>query len=424
MEEEIWKDVVGYEGLYQISSNGRVKRLARVCIDDLGRHMPYKEKILTNRIGKNTGYPCVNLSKNNIVKTWNIHTLIADAFIPNPNNLPCINHKDENRANSVLSNLERCTYGYNMMYGTAPEKRRESLKKYYQRIGKQSRGIQYGTNLSVNQYTLDGSLVEHFDGGCPEVEKKLGFKKSTIGECCRHRISQAYGYVWRYEGDDTPYEKPKYNTGKDFSNCKPKSHQKYVIKIDDEGNEVERYKSVSEAGRKNGFDRHSFSRSKNVNGVVEIKEMHFVVEQKENEYIPKGRKGPRPDLRGKGAKLIYQYTREGKFVAEYPSIKDAALHMGDIKYASDITNCCNKKLKTARGYIWRHKGDDAPEAFVNEAIRKIEQYTFEGILVNTFPSIREAINALGKGTPNCIVNNLAGRTHSAYGFVWKYANTK
>ena len=421
MEEEIWKDVVGYEGLYQISSNGRVKRLARVSIDSLGRHVPYQEKILINYISKKTGYPCVNLSKNNKIKTWNIHTLIADAFIPNPDNLPCINHKDENRTNSVLSNLERCTYGYNMMYGTAPKRRRESLKQYYQRIGKQPRGIQYGTNLSVNQYTLDGKLIEHFKGGCPEVEEKLGFKKSCIGSCCRHTSSQAYGYVWRYEGDKTPYEKPKYNTGKDFSNCKPKSHQKFVIKIDNDGNEIERYKSISEAGQKNGFDRHLFSRTKKIDGVVEIKGMRFLIEQKENEYIPKGHKGLRPDLIGKGAKPICQYTKDGEFIAEHPSIKSAAESLGIPQCASEITNCCRGYLKTARGFVWAYSGTQ-PVIFKNDAIRAIIQYTTSGEYVAEYPSIRDAIKAIGHGTPNCIGNNLAGRSHSAYGYVWKYKN--
>ena len=96
MDKEFWKDIVGYEGHYQISNLGRVKRLQRVCIDSLGRRMSYKEKILKVKICKQTGYPYVCLSKDNKREAKDIHTLIADAFIPNPNNLPCVNHIDEN----------------------------------------------------------------------------------------------------------------------------------------------------------------------------------------------------------------------------------------------------------------------------------------------------------------------------------------
>ena len=188
-------------------------------------------------------------------------------------------------------------------------------------------------------------------------------------------------------------------------------------------NEIERYKSVSAAGVANDIDRHLFSRTTPLDGVITINGMRFIVEKKENEYIPVGHKGARPDLKGKFAKPVCQYSKDGEFVAEFESIKEAASFIGNEKYASEISNCCNNKLKTARGYIWRHKGDKAPEPFKNEALRSIEQYTFDGELVSTYPSIVDAIKALGKGIPNCIGNNLAGRSHSAYGFVWKYSNT-
>lgn len=419
MENEIWKSVVGYEGLYEISSLGRVKRLARVAVDALGRKRPYKDKILVNRIGKQTGYPCVNLSKNGKVATLNIHKLIADAFIPNPDNLPCINHIDENRANSVLSNLERCTYKYNMMYGSAPQKRRASLKRFYETHDVKPKGILYGKSLVVCQFSLNGELIAKFIGGASEVEDKLGFSRATIGECCRHKTHSSHGYVWRYEGDTFSFNR-NYNKGKDFSNCKPKSHQKYVILLDDSGNELRRYKSVSEAGRENGFDRHMLSRTPAIGGIVTVNGLRFIVEKKENEYIPKGHKGPRPDLKGKCAKPVCQYTKDGEFVQEFPSATDAADYFGK-KLCSDITNCCKKKLKTAYGFIWRYKGEPTPKPFSSDVLKRIEQYDFSGNLVATHQSIRDAIKSIGYGTPTCIGNNLSGRSHSAYGYIWKYA---
>lgn len=397
MREEIWKDIVGYEGLYQISSKGRVKRLARVGIDSMGRNIPYKEKILVNYISKRTGYPCVNLSKNRKTSTLNIHKLIADAFIPNPNNLPCINHIDENRTNSTLENLERCSYSYNNSYGNANAKRKTTLRA----------GLE-GKHKTIYQYTTTGDIVNVYNCGVNQLEEKLGYE---IQDCLTGKSKTANGFVFSYS-DIFYYEENK-----------PKSHQKYVIKIDKDGKEIERYKSVSIAGEANGFDRHLFSRTAPIDGIITIKGMRFIVEKKENEYIPVGRKGPRPDLKGKGAKAVCQYTKKGEFVAEYTSLKDAAIGIGNAKCAPEISNCCRGKLKTVKGYVWRYKNDDAPQPLENEKVRSISQYTFNGEFVRTYPSISDAIAALGKGTPTCISNNLTGRSHSAYGYVWKYLNT-
>jgi len=395
MENEIWKPVVGYEGLYEISSLGRVKRLSRISTDSKGRKRLYEERILKNRISKQTGYPDINLSKNGVVKTICVHKLIADAFIPNPYGLPCVNHIDEDRSNSVLSNLERCDYSYNNSYGSANAKRKATLRKNLE-----------GKHKTIFQFNMDGSLVCAHQCGVKQLEESIGY---DIGDCLNGKSKTAHGYVFSY------------NSIFKYEEDKPKSHQKYVILLDDNNNEVKRYKSVSEAGRENGFDRHMLSRIPKIDGVVTVNGLRFIVEQKENEYIPKGRKGPRPDLKGKGAKPVCQYTKDGEFVKEFPSATDAAISFGK-KLCSDITNCCKGNLKTAYGFIWRYKGETAPEPFKTDATRKINQFTFDGEYVATHNSIKDAIRTLGKGVTTCIGNNLAGRTHSAYGYVWKYAN--
>lgn len=395
MKNEVWKSVVGYEGLYEISSLGRVKRLARVIVDSLGRTIPYKEKILVNSISKQTGYPYVNLSKDGNVKTQNIHRLIAEAFIPNPNNLPCVNHIDENRANSVLSNLEWCDYSYNNSYGSANKKRKDTLRK----------GL-VGKHKTIYQFSIKGSLISVYDCGVKQLEEQLGY---DIGDCLNGKSKTAHGFVFSY------------NCIFKYEEDSPASHQKYVILIDENGKELKRYKSVSVAAKENGFDRHLFSKTPVVDGIVTIRGLRFIVEQKENEYIPKGHKGPRPDLKGKCAKPVCQYTKSGDFVCEYPSIIDAKDAIGKPKGGPDISNCCNGKLKTAYGFIWRYKGEPAPAPFKNDVIRRIEQYSFDGELIATHESITDAIKSIGYGRPTCIGNNLAGRSHSAYGYVWKYA---
>ncbi len=117
--KEIWKDIPNYENLYQISNLGRVRSL----------HNRYKNKQYLKPCANSKGYLLVSLCKNHIQKAFNIHRLVAEAFIPNPNNYPCINHIDENKENNIFTNLEWCTYQYNNTYGHRIEKSVKSFHK-------------------------------------------------------------------------------------------------------------------------------------------------------------------------------------------------------------------------------------------------------------------------------------------------------
>lgn len=101
---EVWKDIEGYEGLYQVSNMGRVKSLIK--------------GIILKQWTDKDGYRQVGLLK----KTFKVHRLVAKAFIENPDDLPLVNHKDENKANNNITNLEWCTNEYNLSYGTARKK--------------------------------------------------------------------------------------------------------------------------------------------------------------------------------------------------------------------------------------------------------------------------------------------------------------
>ena len=113
---EVWRDVVGYEGLYQVSNLGRVRSVDRVTFstgtmrEDANYH--FKGKLLKqgNRNASISPYKQVVLYKDRKHKTYGVHRLVAEAFIPNPNNLPQVNHKDENKGNDEKENLEWCTY--------------------------------------------------------------------------------------------------------------------------------------------------------------------------------------------------------------------------------------------------------------------------------------------------------------------------
>ena len=113
---EFWKDIKGYEGIYQVSNLGKIKSLYR--IDNSG-HKVYEKVLKTKKRGL---YVAVDLHKEGGVKTFSIHRLVADAFISNPNNLPVVNHIDEDKDNNKAENLEWCTVLYNNTYGTRMNK--------------------------------------------------------------------------------------------------------------------------------------------------------------------------------------------------------------------------------------------------------------------------------------------------------------
>ena len=133
---EIWKDIDSYKGLYQISSFGRIKALEKKA-GFLTKH----ERILIPFV-KSNGYACIDLRRKGIRRKYHIHRLVAEAFIPNPNNYPCINHIDYNKLNNKVENLEWCTYSHNNTYSNC------------QNIGGLSRRI------PVSQFDKNGKFIK------------------------------------------------------------------------------------------------------------------------------------------------------------------------------------------------------------------------------------------------------------------------
>ena len=180
---EIWKTIDGTNGKYSVSNLGNVRRnehYTKVTTNNATAF--YKERLLKGYKNKE-GYITYSLqvsNKNIMVK--NGHRLVAEAFIPNPDNLPCINHKDEDRSNNCVDNLEWCTVDYNNQYGT----RNEKLKKI--------------SGIRVAQYTLDGKLVKIWNS-LSEASKSFGCKTTvTIGRVCKGVCGRKTykGYIWRY----------------------------------------------------------------------------------------------------------------------------------------------------------------------------------------------------------------------------------
>lgn len=180
--EEIWKEIVGYEGRYEVSSFGRIRSIGRYIDRKDGSRIYLKSKILKQQIkygaGKLVRYQ-VNLYngiKNNMLL---VSRIVAMAFIPNPDNLPQVNHIDENPSNNHVENLEWCTGYYNMTYGTRIERTIKSMQK------------------KVNVYDLNNNFITSFES-MKEAAAKLNCDNSSITKVCKGKVSQHKGYIFKY----------------------------------------------------------------------------------------------------------------------------------------------------------------------------------------------------------------------------------
>lgn len=238
-------DIHGYEGLYKVNTRGDVLSVR-------------SGKLL--KAGKNKqGYMNVVLSKNGESKVHKVHRLVARTFIPNPNNYPFINHKDEDKANNCAENLEWCTAKYNLNYGTAIKRRSEAIK-----------ASPIKQRKAVVQLSLSGKFIKEYRS-TKEASEETGIDRRQISCAINHIGKQAQGYLWVL--------KDNYNIDIDYG---------------------EIYKKES---------------------------MH-----------------PKP-------KRIAQYTKDGIFIKEWDSLKEAHLNLG-INYSS-LTNCLHGRYSHAGGFVWK-----------------------------------------------------------------------
>lgn len=199
---EIWKPVVGYEGLYEVSSYGRVRSLDRATSyisrtqegKEYATTHTYKGKLREQHDSQN-GYKAITLRVDGKNRTCRVHRLVAEAFIPNPNNYPVVNHKDEDKTNNMIwvnedgsidynkSNLEWCTQKYNINYGTTIIRRKSTRN--------QNKSHNY--QREVGQYTLNGVLIKKYPSA-----SDTGYCRECIRDCCNGKQKTAYGYKWKY----------------------------------------------------------------------------------------------------------------------------------------------------------------------------------------------------------------------------------
>ena len=167
MTEEVWKPISGYEGLYEVSSFGRIRSVVH-------------RLLLTPDEAR--GYLRVTLFKNGVRNRQPVHRLVAKAFLPNPRNKPAINHIDEDKSNNRVSNLEWCTPKENCNHGNRNKK------------------ISRGVSKPVKQLSKTGELLAIWKS-MTIASEVLGVSLSEISVCTREHHKSAGGYKWRYANE-------------------------------------------------------------------------------------------------------------------------------------------------------------------------------------------------------------------------------
>lgn len=181
-----WRDIKNYEGYYKVNNIGEIASVDRV--DCRGQH---RKGIIKKQVIHHSGYAMTQLCKDRKDKNVYIHRLVAEAFLPNPDNLPCVNHKDECKINNFVylnddgtvdydkSNLEFCTIKYNSTYGTCIERQIKNNPKRYE----------------VIQLSLNGDVIKEYFS-CNQAERETGVNHQAISECVNGKRKTAGGYIW------------------------------------------------------------------------------------------------------------------------------------------------------------------------------------------------------------------------------------
>lgn len=192
--QEIWKDIEGYENKYQVSNLGNIRIIKewagnKYCSKYKKCNKPMKP------VKDSAGYYCISLWKESKRKTHRIHVEVAKAFIPNLNNYPCINHKDGNKQNNRIDNLEWCTYKHNskeaIRLGLFNPIEGKNLKRWNGKFGKE-----HNRSKKIKQINKETNEIIAIFEGINEAYRITGINPSNISACCRKQINFKNGKSW------------------------------------------------------------------------------------------------------------------------------------------------------------------------------------------------------------------------------------
>lgn len=238
LEGEEWKSVgvvkdVNFTGMYEVSNKGRIRSLDRLITDTLGRKHFYNGKILTPN-KNNKGYLSVFLNANGVWRNVFIHRVAAEAFIPNPNNLPCVNHKDENPLNNCIENLEWCSHQYNSTYGTVRERIAATLKEFNSYKDPPLMKLDFKGNIINVYYSTDSFKFDNPNVPIDTIKNSIKY-----GEC----ISNGAFWIRLDEYNQmSQKELVKLITSKI-----QKTNPTPIVQLDSEGNLIKQWCSIAEA---------------------------------------------------------------------------------------------------------------------------------------------------------------------------------
>ena len=205
----MWKEIPNTDGLYLISDDAKVFSVR-------------SNRLLKPYLQAN-GYWRLELNIGGKHKKYFLHRLVAEAFVPNPNGYPIINHKDENPSNNRADNLEWCTHKYNSNYGTCQER--------IQSHRRTPSGADNPQSIRVYQYTLDGEFIAEY-GSCGEAGRETGLRASSIARAVNGSRRQYAGFYWS--------DKKEFSFSKEIN---AQFRNGAILKCDENGNVVKRYET-------------------------------------------------------------------------------------------------------------------------------------------------------------------------------------